>query len=120
MIVRKLSKEEYDYYKKPYPTIASRKPVRVWPLEIPIDGKPKRVQEKVVAYSKWLTESEIPKLCIYAHPGAIIREDGVEYIKSKFPNTKMIDIGKGIHYVQEDNPHMIGKEIAQWYLKINS
>ena len=115
MIVRKLSKEEFDYYKKPYPTIGSRKPVRVWPLEIPIDGKPKRVHEKVVAYSNWLKESEIPKLCFYAHPGAIIREDGVEYIRNNFPNTKMIDIGKGIHYVQEDSPDLIGKEIADWY-----
>ena len=115
MIVRKLSKEEFDYYKKPYPTIRSRKPVRVWPLEIPIDGKPKRVHEKVVAYSKWLTESEIPKLCFYAHPGAIIREDGVEYIRNNFPNTKMIDIGKGIHFVQEDSPDLIGKGIADWY-----
>ena len=115
MIIRKLSKEEFDYYKKPYPTISSRKPVRVWPLEIPIDGKPKRVHEKVVAYSKWLTESEIPKLCFYAHPGAIIREDGVEYIRNNFPNTKMIDIGKGIHFVQEDSPDLIGKGIADWY-----
>ena len=39
MIVRKLSKEEFDYYKKPYPTVRSRKPVRQWPREIPINGK---------------------------------------------------------------------------------
>jgi len=117
-IVRKLSKEEFEYYKKPYPTIASRKPVRVWPMEIPIDGKPRRVHEKVVSYNKWLTESNIPKLCFYAHPGAIVREDGVEYIKSNFPNTKMVDIGKGIHFLQEDNPHLIGQEIANWYQKI--
>lgn len=115
MIARKLSKEELDYYKEPYPTIKSRKPVRVWPLEIPIDGKPKRVYEKVVAYNKWLTESDIPKLCFYAHPGAIIREDGVEYIKNNFPNIKMVDIGEGIHYLQEDNPHFIGSELVKWY-----
>lgn len=115
MIVRKLSKEELDYYKEPYPTIKSRKPVRVWPLEIPIDGKPKRVYDKVVAYNKWLMESDIPKLCFYAHPGAIIREDAVAYIKNNFPNTKMVDIGEGIHYLQEDNPHLIGSELAKWY-----
>jgi len=118
MIVRKLSKEEFDYYKKPYPTIASRKPVRVWPMEIPLDGKPERVYNKVSAYNKWLTETDIPKLCLYSHPGAIFTEEWVEYIKKSFPNTKMVDIGKGIHYVQEDNPHLIGKEIADWYQKI--
>jgi len=117
-IIRKLSKEEFDYYKKPYPTIASRKPVRVWPLQLPISGKPRRVHKIIAAYNKWLTESDIPKLCLYAHPGAIIKEKEVEYIKNSFPNTKMVDIGKGIHYLQEDNPHIIGKEIAKWYSKI--
>lgn len=117
-IVRKLSKEEYEYYLKPYPTIKSRKPVRVWPLEVPISGTPKRVHDKIAAYSKWLTKSDITKLCFYAHPGAIIQEEGVEYIKNNFPSTKMVDIGKGIHFLQEDNPHLIGKEIAKWYQNI--
>lgn len=117
-IVRKLSKKEFDQYKKPYPTIASRKPVRVWPMEVPISGTPKRVHDKVAAYSKWLSETDLPKLCFYAHPGGLIREDGVEFIKNNFPNTKMVDIGDGIHFVQEDNPHLIGTEIANWYRNI--
>lgn len=115
MIVRKLSKEELDYYKEPYPNIASRKPVRVWPMEIPISGKPKNVYEKVAAYSEWLKQSDIPKLCFYAQPGAIIKKADAEYIKNNFPNTKMVDIGEGLHFIQEDNPHLIGQEIASWY-----
>jgi len=118
MIVRKLTKEEFEYYKSPYPTISSRKPVRVWPMEIPIDGKPRRVYEKISAYNKWLTDSDIPKLCLYSHPGAITRDSYVEYIKNNLKNIKMVDIGRGIHYVQEDNPHQIGEEIASWYQKI--
>ena len=117
-IVRKLTKEEFDYYKKPYPTIASRKPVRVWPLEVPIDGKPKNTAKIISDYGEWLLKTDMPKLCFYAHPGAIIREETVEYIKNNFKNTKMVDIGKGIHFIQEDNPHLIGKEIAKWYKKI--
>jgi len=118
MIVRKLTKEEFDYYKKPYPTVSSRKPVRVWPMEIPIEGKPKRVHEKIAAYGQWLTETKIPKLCLYAHPGAIIREEGVKYVEENIPNTKMIDIRDGRHYIQEDNPCQIGEEIAKWYQNI--
>jgi len=117
-IIRKLSKEEFDYYKKPYPTIASRKPVRMWPQQLPINGKPERVYAIIAAYNNWLTESEVPKLCLYAHPGAIIKEKEIEYIKDNFPNTQMVDIGKGIHYLQEDSPHKIGEEIAKWYQKI--
>jgi len=72
----------------------------------------------ISSYNSWLMESEIPKLCLYAHPGAIIAEKEVEYIKQNFPNTKMVDIGEGIHYVQEDNPHRIGEEVAKWFQKL--
>ncbi len=30
-------------------------------------------------------------------------------------NLKVVDIGPGIHFVQGDNPHLIGTEIAGWY-----
>jgi len=117
-VKRKLSKDEFDNYLKPYPTVASRKPVRVWPQQLPISGKPRRIHDVIAAYNKWLMETDIPKLCLYAHPGAIITEKGVEYVKNSFPNTKMVDVGEGIHYLQEDNPHFIGKEIAKWFQEI--
>ena len=28
---------------------------------------------------------------------------------------KTVDIGEGIHFVQEDNPHKIGEELAEWH-----
>jgi len=87
-------------------------------MEIPMEGKPKRVYDRIASYNRWLRESKIPRLCLYAHPGAIIRKENVKYIKNNFPNTKMVDIGKGTHFVQEDHPHLIGKEIAKWYQKI--
>ena len=118
MIVRKLSQEEIDYYEMPYPTIASRKPLRVWPLEVAINEKPKHTYTIIKAYEKWLKESNIPKLFFYAYPGAIILEDTVEFINNNFSNIKSVDIGKGLHYIQEDNPHLIGEEIAKWYKEI--
>ena len=115
MIVRKLSKEEIEYYEMPYPTVASRKPVRVWPNEVPLDGKPKHTYDIIKSYGEWLKETNIPKLFFYAHPGVILQEKDVEYIKNNFSNIKMVDVGKGLHFIQEDNPHLIGKEIADWY-----
>ena len=118
MIVRKLSKKEIDYYEMPFPTVASRKPVRVWPKEIPFDGKPKYSYDNIKAYGEWLKQTNIPKIFFYAHPGAIILEETVEYIKSNFSNMKSVDIGEGVHFIQEDNPHLIGEEIAKWYKEI--
>jgi len=30
-------------------------------------------------------------------------------------NLETVDIGPGVHFVQEDNPHKIGEELARWY-----
>lgn len=118
LILRKLTKEEYDRYKEPYKTISSRKPVKVWPQEVPVSGEPKNVHAYLASYNQWLQETDIPKLCIYAEPGAIIQKEGVEYIKKNFPNTKMVPFGKGRHFIQEDNPHLIGEEVAKWYREL--
>jgi haloalkane dehalogenase len=118
-IVRTLSKEEFDKYMEPFPTVKSRKPVRRWPQQIPIDGKPEGVYKIIDAYHQWLQESDVPRRCLYAHPGAIITAKEVAYIKNSFPNTKMVDIGDGIHYLQEDQPHEIGAEIAKWLKEIS-
>ena len=38
----------------------------------------------------------------------------VEVCKANFSNLETVDIGPGLHYLQEDNPHLIGEQIAEW------
>lgn len=115
MIVRKLSVAEKDYYEAPFKTIQSRKPVRQWPCEIPIDGQPSDVHEIMSNYSKKLQESELPKILFFGRPGAIINDKMLDWCKQNLKNLEVVDIGDGLHYVQEDNPHLIGEELANWY-----
>jgi haloalkane dehalogenase len=114
MTKRKLTAEEKDAYAAPYPDRASRKPVAVWPREIPFDGEPSDVHDAVSGYWQWLQKSETPKLMLYASPGAIIKKDVAADLKSKLPNLTSVHIGKGIHYVQEDQPDAIGDALAAW------
>ena len=51
MTIRELNVAEQQSYRAPFRTVASRKPVRQWPCEIPIDGKPADMHELVTAYS---------------------------------------------------------------------
>lgn len=118
LIVRKLTREETNRYMEPYPTIASRKAIRMWPKELPISGKPEGVYKKQIAWIKNLSESQIPKLCLYMHPGGIILEKDLDYVRNSFPNIKMVDVGEGKHFIQEDNPHGVGNAISQWYREI--
>ncbi len=117
-IVRDLTDEEKAHYREPFPTIGSRKPVRVWPLEIPIDGKPKDVHDEIERFSAKLQESELPKLLFTATPGGIINADGVAWAREHLKNLHVVGIGDGIHYIQEDNPHRIGSELVTWYREV--
>ena len=117
-IVRKLSKEEMKNYIAPYKTVQSRRPVRQWPSEIPIDGKPADVHNVIKDYHKKLQDTGLPKLLFYATPGGLINNKTVNWCKENLQNLNAVDIGKGLHYLQEDNPHLIGEELARWYKKL--
>ncbi|MCP3953688.1 MAG: haloalkane dehalogenase [Desulfobacterales bacterium] len=114
-IVRTLSAAEKEHYAAPYRTITSRKPLRVWPCEIPIDGQPADVHAAVQAYNQQLQESDLPKLLLYARPGAIIDLKQVAWCRDHLKNLTVVDIGRGIHFIQEDNPHGIGTALVDWY-----
>jgi haloalkane dehalogenase len=55
------------------------------------------------------------KILFYAKPGVIIREKKVAWCREKYANLQVVDIGDGLHFVQEDNPGLIGAELAKWH-----
>lgn len=114
-IIRQLTEEEMNRYREPYKDPAGRKPVWRWPNELPIAGEPADVVEAVDAYNHWLQNSVLPKLLFYGTPGAIGPAVVVAWCRQRLKNLKTVDIGKGIHYLQEDNPHLIGAELTEWY-----
>jgi haloalkane dehalogenase len=38
----------------------------------------------------------------------------VNWSKANLKNLETIDLGQGIHYLQEDHPKAIGKALANW------
>lgn len=114
-IHRTLHREEMDRYREPFLEVGNRKPVWRWPNEIPIEDKPSDMVELVQTYSDWLGRSAVPKLMLYAQPGALIRGRLVEWCRQHIRALKSIDIGPGLHFVQEDQPHAIGRALREWY-----
>lgn len=117
-IVRKLTEEEMDVYREPFRDPAARKPVWRWPNEIPIAGEPADVWQIATEYAEWLKRTPLPKLFYYAQPGALNQADAVEWCRRNLSNLTLVDIGPGSHFIQEDNPHLIGRELAAWYATI--
>ena len=114
-IMRKLSDGEMARYREPFLEPGARRPVWRWPNEIPVDGEPADVTALVGEYSAWLGASSVPKLLLHAQPGAILRKDLVAWCRDHVRNLTTVDIGPGLHFVQEDRPHEIGEALGTWY-----
>jgi haloalkane dehalogenase len=117
-IVRDLSDEEMDRYREPYTETASRKPLWRWPNELPIAGEPADVVDAIATYNGWLQETGLPKLLLHATPGAITPPPLVEWCVANLKNLETVDLGQGIHFLQEDHPHEIGSALADWLGRI--
>jgi len=117
-VVRSLTESEMNRYREPFTDVASRKPLWRWPNEIPIAGDPPEVVEAVGAYNLWLQETDLPKLMFYGTPGALMTEPVVNWASQALKNISAVDIGRGIHFLQEDAPQVIGEELAAWYRKL--
>ena len=112
-IQRQLSDQEMDHYRQPFVKAGEdRRPTLSWPRNIPIDGEPADVVAVVNDYSKWLAESNVPKLFINAEPGAIVNDRIRELIRT-WPNLTETTVN-GRHFIQEDSPDEIGNAIAQF------
>ncbi len=113
-IIRDLSAEEHDEYRRPFLEPKHRRPTLTWPREIPLAGEPADVVEIVREYSEWLPDTSFPKLFINAEPGAILTGPQREFCGT-WRNQTEITV-PGIHFIQEDSPHEIGKAIHDWLL----
>ncbi len=120
MAGRDLSEEEMDYYRAPYLKEADRKPIRVWPQEIPLDGVPERNQIRMSATYEKLKNSTMPLLLLTADPGMIMDPNLVATLKRELPRMTTEEIGPGMHYVQETQPTNIGKALNRWITGLES
>ena len=120
LVVRELTDAEMDHYRAPYLDPPSRKPLWRWPNEVPIAGEPAAVVAMVEEYHRKLQQSRLPKLLLSATPGGIIDAQAVAWCQQNLPNLQVVDIGPGIHFVQEDNPHLIGTALAKWYTHLSA
>jgi haloalkane dehalogenase len=110
-VLRDLTEEEMNVYRRPYLEPGeSRRPTLTWPRELPINGEPEDVVSIVEDYSKWLAQSDVPKLFVNAEPGAILTGSQREFCRT-WPNQEEVTV-RGAHFVQEDSPHEIGEAVA--------
>jgi len=111
-VLRGLTEEEMEVYRRPFLKKEDRRPTLDWPNQIPIDNEPKDVVSVVDKYAKFLSKNNTPKLFINAQPGAILIGKQREFCRS-WPNQSEFTV-PGSHFIQEDSPDLIGEGILNW------
>lgn len=111
-VLRPLTDEEMNEYRRPFVEPQHRRPTLTWPRQIPIEGEPADVAEIVGAYAEWLARSDVPKLFVDADPGAILTGAQRDWVRT-WPNLTEVTVS-GSHFIQEDSPHEIGQAISDW------
>jgi haloalkane dehalogenase len=113
-ILRPLSDAEMNAYRAPFPTPESRKPVLQFSRELPIAGEPADVHALIEAAHAALRASTYPKLLFYAEPGAVVSPETAQTLAAQLANCRLVELGPGAHYLQEDHPEMIGDAVRTW------
>lgn len=113
-VARGLTEAEMLHYIAPFLDPKTREPIYRFPNELPFDGYPADVAELVQAYFTWLTNTTVPKLMFWADPGAIISVEKAKELSGQIKNVKSVAIGPGNHYLQEENPHLIGRTTKEF------
>ena len=113
-IVRRLSEEEMAAYRAPFATRESRKPVWRLPNELPIAGEPADVYALLTEAHAALAASRYPKLLFAGTPGALVSPAFAEAFAAGLYDCRLVQLGAGAHYLQEDHPQTIGRSVADF------
>jgi haloalkane dehalogenase len=116
--VRKLTEEEMAVYRAPFPTPESRRPTWRFAKDLPIAGEPADVYSTMEEAHRALARSSYPKLLFVGDPGALVSPAFAESFAKGLKNCKVIHIGRGIHYLQEDHPEAIGSALREWLTEL--
>jgi haloalkane dehalogenase len=109
-ILRKLSEQELDEYRRPFANPGEdRRPTLTWAQENPLDGESADVMEIENSYSEWLAQSSVPKLFVNGDPVAMTGSL-LDFVRTW--NAQREVTVRGLHFMQEDSPHEIGRAIA--------
>ena len=115
-IVRKLTEEEMSVYRAPFPTPESRRPTWRFPNELPIAGEPADVTSTLEKAHRALANSSYPKLLFTGNPGVLVSPAFAQAFAKGLKNLRVVQLGPGRHYLQEDHAEVIGATINEWLI----
>ncbi len=118
-VMRRLRPEEMAVYRRPFARAGEdRRPTLSWPRAVPFDGEPAETHHVLADNLAFLKDSDIPKLLVLAEPGVVLT-GRLKDLCMRFPAQQVVTVA-GLHFIQEDSPHAIGRAIAAFLREILS
>ncbi|WP_300303230.1 haloalkane dehalogenase [Ferrovibrio sp.] len=114
MIDRPLGDAARTEYGLPYRQAEDRLPTWTWPREVPIGGEPAAMVTLMNHIRSFMGETKMPVLLAYAEPGVLVPPAAVPFYTGLVENLETAYVGRGLHFIQEDQPVAIGRAIADW------
>jgi haloalkane dehalogenase len=112
-----LTDEIMQGYREPFPTIKSRRAIRVFPKLLPINGRPHASAKIMKEIETGLSSLTCPMLWILNENGILLEED-VLWLKEKIPQIETKNFGQGSHFMQEENPEKLSQILSDWLMGI--
>ena len=113
-MMNSLSSEDLEAYRKPFHNEKDRMVLLQYINELPFGRKANRVSNMIDIYSKFLQESKLPKLLMYAIPGFTTSVSVISWATENLPNLTIVDLGDGLHFAQETNPISFTNSLNDW------
>ena len=108
-----LTDEDRSIYDAPYLKAGpDRRPTIDWPCEIPVDGEPADVYQRLNALITWMAGNDIPKLWLIPNTGSIMIGERKAAADSFSHQT--VQTIEGGHYTPETSPDHICQAIVNW------
>lgn len=114
MVDRPLGEAAMAEYRAPYARKNDRLPTWMWPREVPIGGEPAESVRLMQDIRAFMGETQMPVLLAYAEPGVLVPPEAVPFYTGLIADIETAFVGKGLHFIQEDQPDAIGRALADW------
>ena len=114
-VVRSLPRSVMAAYRAPFHNWRDRYPILVWPNELPLNDERKGETWRMIhQIEENLSEMAQPMLLLTFRPGTLVPAVRARWLQARIPDLEVIDCGRGLHYVQEDNPRGIAGALNEW------
>lgn len=115
LILRELSNDEMKHYQQPFTGKNANAALLQYLQTLKNPEQNKVLDNYIVSYTNWLTNSQLPKLLLYSVPGFITSIATVMWAKKHLPHLEIVEIGEELHLAQETYPRRMGEIISAWF-----